>query len=371
MFPSVHFQDLDFDCRFAWCRQSDGTRSLRWVPFGMPRLRQAVPFSTFYLYGRSPSGELRGPKGTGVFVARRATRAGLPAHLYAVTAYHVAVSGGASTLRINTTEKIGNKEVMRSRFIEHGPEDWQFVPGGDDIAVLDLTDEVSKHKGDFAFTVPEPDFVSVEFIKNAEVGPGEDGFMAGLFLSNPGADFNIPAVRFGNISQGANFLQPIKQGNKIARPSYVFDMHSRPGFSGSPVWIYRTPATALTGIRQDGGWDLPTENNVFLKLLGIHSGQFLEDVTIESGGANDDSNMEIPSSMTVVAPAWAITEALDLPKLKEQREMREKRIIKERGPRVRAEIASSEPATDNPTHKEDFMSLLDAAAKEKPKASKT
>lgn len=353
----LHFQDLDFRHTFAPVRGRDGTVSLRWTPFGMPRIRQAVPFASFYLYGRGRTGALEGPLGTGVFVSREATDKRQGAHLYAVTAYHVAVSGGASTLRINVQHGPG---LFGHRFLEREPDQWSFIPGGDDIAVLDVTDDIQKSNGDFAYRAPEKDFVSRDFMQQVSLGPGEDAFMAGLFVHSPGEYFNVPAVRFGNISQIAGLHTPVIQGNDVSRPSHIFDMHSRPGFSGSPVWVYRTPANALTGINEDGSWDLPTENNVFLKLLGIHSGQFHEDAAVAGGGTVD-----IPSSMTVVVPAWAISEALDLPALQEQREMREKNRLKSGAPKVRAEKVQSEPESDNPSHKEDFMSLLDAAAKEK------
>ena len=59
----VHFQDADFPHRSAWCRSPLEGRSLRWVPYGMPRLNHRFQHMVFFLYGRHPkTGEIVGPR---------------------------------------------------------------------------------------------------------------------------------------------------------------------------------------------------------------------------------------------------------------------------------------------------------------------
>jgi hypothetical protein len=135
----------------------------------------------------------------------------------------------------------------------------------------------------------------------------------------------------------------------MVRPSHIFDMRSRPGFSGSPVFTYRTPSGDLRsatergrdkvwrknatrqnnrqGIRSPFGSNefdyveaMETEENTFLMLLGIHAGQYPESVTVKKitrrvrsesdGGIRDGDELKIPSSMTVVVPAWEIENLL-------------------------------------------------------------
>lgn len=264
--------------------------------------------------------------GSGVVISLPASNPALPPHIYAVTAYHVAVSGGASIIRLNT--KTGEPVQFKSRPIEYEPHEWQFVSGGHDIAAIDITDSIEA--GDWIRAARGVDFVTREFIKRVKLGLGEDGFMLGLFASHPGKKYNLPAARFGNVARLADDNHPIKQGHCIAHPSHVFDIHSRPGYSGSPVFVYRTPANALTGIDSGGEWTLDTENNVFLALLGIHSGQFREEIKAETTEARGDEIREgdvllIPSSMTIVVPAWAIEELLNLPIFGEQRTMRDRK----------------------------------------------
>jgi hypothetical protein len=192
------------------------------------------------------------------------------------------------------------------------------------------------------------------FINDAGLSLGEDGFMLGLFTGQPGLYFNLPSARFGNLSQLANFAHPIEQGHGITRPSHIFDMHSRPGFSGSPVFIFRTPLSDLTNIQEDGTYVLDlgdftsTKHDAFVKLLGIHSGQFIENAETKKAEAGrpitEGDKLRLQSSMTIIVPAWAINELLDVPALKEQREMREKKFE----PKVIPEWAKTSSSDDPP-----------------------
>src|ERR1700730_10815269 len=67
----------------------------------------------------------------------------------------------------------------------------------------------------------------------------------GFLVSNLESAAIMIAARFGNISLLASDDAPIEQPNQQRRPSHIFDMRSRPGFSGSPVFVYRTPSGDL------------------------------------------------------------------------------------------------------------------------------
>jgi hypothetical protein len=53
-------------------------------------------------------------------------------------------------------------------------------------------------------------------------------------------------------------------------------MHSRTGYSGSPVFVYRTSNTNLDAIFKDRV-EAGSPGDIFIYLLGIHCGQFPED----------------------------------------------------------------------------------------------
>src|SRR5205823_82762 len=68
----------------------------------------------------------------------------------------------------------------------------------------------------------------------------------GLFVDHDGVTTNVPSARFGNISMLPNKNATIEQPTNYRGESYVVDMHSRTGFSGSPVFVYRTFGSDLT-----------------------------------------------------------------------------------------------------------------------------
>src|SRR5208337_5394725 len=84
-------------------------------------------------------------------------------------------------------------------------------------------------------------FATEEIVSEYGIGVGDDVFMVGRFINHEGSPTYLPATRFGNISvMPFPILKSPQKG-----PSYCIDMHSRPGFSGSPVFVYRTPGGNL------------------------------------------------------------------------------------------------------------------------------
>jgi hypothetical protein len=126
--------------------------------------------------------------------------------------------------------------------------DWLFVPGGhphqgDDaaIAVIDLDDNQN------VMSIPLHMFITQSMMARHQIGVGDDVFMMGLFADVAASMAHPAKARFGNISMMASSHIPIAQPNHTAtKSSYVLDMHSRSGFSGSPVFFYRTIGADLT-----------------------------------------------------------------------------------------------------------------------------
>jgi hypothetical protein len=104
-------------------------------------------------------------------------------------------------------------------------------------------------------------------------------------------------------------------------------MHSRSGFSGSPVFVFRTAGSVFAKPNTImGGGHL-------IKLLGIHWGQFPERWEIKNGKARvtiEEQVIEAPeayveglSGMTCLCPSSAILDLLFDPKLCRMREQYE------------------------------------------------
>jgi hypothetical protein len=397
---ALGFQDADFEHDLAWRWSPLEGRSLRWTPHGMPRLNENFKHNVFFLYGRNPkTGEIEGPMGTGSLIGVYGEPQHRLAHnYYAVTCWHVAVDHGASILRLNTKDG-------QHRFIELDPMEWQFISGADDLCAADVTERL-KHTDEISFLPPSL-MVTKDFIRMEQIEIGEDGFMLGLFSEQPGIRQNMVAARFGNISLLASDDAPIEQPNEQKRPSHIFDMRSRPGFSGSPVFIYRTPdgdlrnatlrgedKTRKRNIRRSLDYvgrgteiqfndvedDWETKSNTFLMLLGIHAGQYPERVEARKETrtraevddiVRDRDKLKIPSSMAVVVPAWEVVNLLNLPIFKVQRnkrgEQRQRELDQKNTPEPEANETASPTSDANPNHLKDFTRLVDVAARKKPK----
>jgi hypothetical protein len=319
----------------------------------MPRLNNRFKHMAFFLYGKNPrNGRLEGPLGTGVFLGLEGRGTWYLSHFYAVTCYHVAVKSGASILCVNT--KTGSK-----RFIDFEPHEWQFVPNGPDLCAVDITERMTDE--DEWSVLPPSLVIDEDFIAHEQVEIGEDGFMLGLFADHAGKKQNLVAARFGNLSLLAHKDEPIEQPNGYKGACHIFDMRSRPGFSGSPVFIYRTPAGDLRDHADRGRWKRTMRRS-------------RPSYEVMGGGDDiirDRDRLKIPSSMAVVVPAREIANLLNLPVFQTQRDERNSRMEKERDKRNIPEPESAADKSDlgdeeNPNHLEDFKRLVDVASRKKP-----
>ncbi|MBL8654189.1 MAG: trypsin-like peptidase domain-containing protein [Alphaproteobacteria bacterium] len=288
----------------------------------MPKIPREVLDAVIYLYpSRDAAEKVEGFGGTGFVVAIPGEL--FPNHTiyyYAVTNWHVAVREGHSTMRINTID--GGVDIF-----EYGPEEWHFDPRYD-IAVLPFSMMPGKHK---VSLINSNIFVKSEIFSKDILGIGEDVFMLGRFIDHDGGPTNAPAARFGNLSL---LPSPILQTNDRVADSFCVDLHSRSGYSGSPVFIYRDRGFSLdlsnVTSTPDRTLDPPSLGRSYLGLLGIHWGQFSEAWEIVKGRAvpkKEAVSLDVEgqyvkglSGMTCVLPAWCILEVLKMEKLRALRE---------------------------------------------------
>jgi hypothetical protein len=283
----------------------------------MPRVPEQVLDSVFYLYASEDdarSGKHFG--GTGFFVWLPATDGNendTRGWIYAVTNWHLAVRGGFSVIRVNTEN--GPPDIF-----DLGPEEWHFDPKYD-VAITPVRLKNGFHK--FS-VVPTRIFCSELVAANQGIGPGDELFMVGRFVDHDGGETNQPAVRFGHISINPTLM---KQGaNEFSSACYCVDIHSRTGYSGSPVFVYRTPGSDLSDItrranqRRSSPARLLAAGVNYFGLLGIHFAQFPELWEVGKHQPQENEALiagENPtyvkgmSGMTCVLPAWTIGEVLN------------------------------------------------------------
>ncbi len=284
----------------------------------MPRIPLEVLKCTFFLYrSREDAEQGINTGGTGFFIGIRSSIHQRGMHAFAITNWHVAVDSSFSVIRINLAG--GGVDI-----IEREPHEWFFKQGGYDLAIADGP-VFDGNKHDIRALDLASHALTKAHVEALNIGPGEDVFMVGRFIGHDGHESNAPATRFGNISM---MPAPMLQGNGATLPSYCIDMHSRTGFSGSPVFAYRTLGSDLTIPRQFAGMG---PGSHYMGLLGVHWGQFPElwEITQDGRVIQSVSRIKQPdgyfvpgkyvkgvSGMSCVCPIWAIEELLELDEVK-------------------------------------------------------
>ena len=361
----LSYKDLQFERSPITMPVLSGLKYTRWVDIGMPKISPALLDCVFFLYKTREDAEM-GKKsgGTGFFVGIPSEKFPQEKYVYAVTNWHNVLQNGYSIIRVNNVA--GSVSI-----IETEPAEWEFMPRKDDIAVMPIPVGNNDYK---IILIPTTMFVTEDVVNSMGLGVGDDVFMVGRFIDYDGEITNQPAVRFGNISiMSASIKQ---EATGYMGKSHCIDLHSRAGFSGSPVFVYRTPGTNFDNKMVDLG-------ERFQYLLGIHWGQFPEEwkIIMKDKLPNAESHTLITegeyvkdlSGMTCVIPAQKILDVLYMPSLKRQRiegDIETMDNYKRNGfpPEVESTgILESK----NPQHKEDFNSLVSAAAKKKPQADET
>lgn len=311
----------------------------------MPAIPQEMLDCVFYLYRRNPKTGMIDdrPSGTGTLIAhftRRHCRVPLLgkavvepdilAHYYGVTNWHLANQAGASIIRINTKDG-------QSRYLEYDPSEWQFIPNSDDISAIDVTDDLD-FSGDLIAAYPEYNFISRDVIDKLKIGVGENALMIGMYSDHSGERQNHPVARFGNLSFVATDASPVRQPSGYLGASHLVDLRSRTGFSGSPVSVWRTPIDAMLNPRYKK-WNAQSDRalgdiregraeeiyvgptTLFTGLLGIHCGQFWDAVKAYKAPQGDERDGDpihegdqiyIQGGMTIVVPAWRVSDLLRL-----------------------------------------------------------
>ena len=298
----------------------------------MPRMNDEILECVMYLYPSiddAREGVRAG--GSGFFAAMQAGPQFTPRSqvVYAVTNSHVIREGKSPVVRVNTAA--GEIEVLQ---FEQG--DWVDHPNGDDVSVCMLPLPFgSQFK---AKTILTDGFITREKMERYNIGPGDEVVMPGRFVSHEGKQRNLPSVRFGSIAQ--NPWEPIRNLRGLLQESFLAEIRSLPGYSGSPVFIYEPPFYNKF---------VRTEKVPF-SLLGIDWGHLPNWEPVYETDDSTGERMPIPgqfvkanTGMAGVVPAWKILELLECEDVVETR----KQYLKERTEAQYRDVASFDVATDD------------------------
>jgi hypothetical protein len=293
-------------------------------------------------------------------------------HVYAVTNRHVIrpkKGDGALVMRLNL--KSGGTDIIETK-----EDEWQSPASGDDIAVRQCFPDQGKFEcgWDKVETI-----VTEEIIALHNLGIGDDVYSYGRFLDVDNGAANRPVMRFGHVAAMPPVPVLVEPGKY--QDSYLVEMRSRTGFSGSAVYILFEPQMmgefvdrpihrtlgegleALQKLKIFGPW-----------ILGIHWGQMPV-----VGPDAFDMELRRPASygsgISAVVPGTRLREFLledeNLKRVRKQVEdewhARQHATQESAAETVEPfrQKDSVAPESDNPSHKEDFKRLLNAAAKTK------
>ena len=156
-------------------------------------------------------------------------------------------------------------------------------------------------------------------ISEQQVGPGEEVFVTGLFVSHFGRERNIPIIRTGNIA--AMPEEPIETASGLLMDAYLVEARSIGGLSGSPVFANLGIVRALGGAVKHA-----TKGVGIYYLMGLMHGHF--DVTAIDENSLDALPLKerVNMGIAIVVPVGKILEVITQPRMKDERE----RLLRER-----------------------------------------
>jgi hypothetical protein len=269
----------------------------------VPRIRDEFLDSVIYLYpdrSAAEAGEKIGGSGFLVGVQSK----GLPQNfwfLYAVTNKHV-IEGGATTIRFTTRD--GGTDVL-----ETDERSWIHHPSGDDLSVCLVSFDPKMFKFHF---IPRANFLTHEIIKSLNVGPGDEVFVVGRFINHEGKQQNRPTARFGFIGQMP--FEPIVQDDGFKQDSFLIEVRSVGGYSGSPVFLHVMPVIPDTFAARKiqpfgvyGEWLLGVEWGMLLNWEPVRN-EFAKPVNLDNPRG---MHVRVNTGMMGAVPVWKLADLLD------------------------------------------------------------
>jgi hypothetical protein len=267
-------------------------------------------------------------------------------------------------LRINNTS--GSFEVHKSNI-----QDWYKHPDHTpetpvDVAVLPI--DWRSDNSNYLFRALPANWISRLREPEYAFGLGDETIVCGLFRYSRGTQRNEPIVRVGNIAAIPDEKITTKwNGQERKIKAILIEARSIGGMSGSPVLInYGEVRVFGKDVKYSG--DGPV-----LGLLGLVHGHWDENIKDQEWDMALEMGREerLNVGIAMVIPSPRILEALDHPDLLEDRKRRAKEADSDQA--GTPDFAELEPPTkaDNPQHKEDFNSLLGAAARKRPQGDQT
>lgn len=278
-----------------------------WEIQRMPRIPDDLLHCSVYLYPsieQARTGERLGGSGFIVGIPMEEVPA-MARHIYVVTNSHVVQK--SKVLRLNTVD--GAVE-----FIDTKDMPWKYSEDAD-VAILWLDLDDKKFR---VMHIPTTIFLKRSDITPKGIGIGDDCIIIGRFINHEGRQQNRPSARAGIISVMPDKMDGIQNEHMTkAIESYLVEVYSIPGYSGSPV-ILNIPSV---GRVRPGVAPVAGNRITGLHFLGIDWGHIYNSTKVMKNGKPTDMRVEVSTGMMCVSPSWHILDLINSEDVAEERRL--------------------------------------------------
>lgn len=288
------------------CRRTHSGRVVEhWTRDSMPTIPPNILDCAIYLYPTAKHAEDGvGAGGSGFLTILPVGNQDKPTVgvLWAVTCSHVVDrdKGNSPVIRLNNRN--GAFEVVEletDAWIHHDTDDLA-------VTAIALSAQHHQFKG-----IPPSLFVEKD---SPQWFPtGADAFMVGRFVKRDGRQKNLPAVRFGNIAQQASEEETVELEGGLKQESFLVEVHSLSGYSGSPVFAYfpfPTPPEEKSDLVKQGL--VPEYGNAHVRFLGVDCAHIKDYARVLDRHEQETEFMvKLNTGMAAVIPAWKLAELFE------------------------------------------------------------
>jgi hypothetical protein len=283
---------------------------------------------------------------------------------YLITARHVAkqLDHTPFVIRMNVAGRANLLEVDRITWTYHPDETV-------DIATMGF--HLDRRSGADILYLSQDTLITSKRLAEEQIDIGEVCYTMSLFRYIYGNQVNMPIIHSGIISLMPPKDERIPVWNKHTRKidlveGFLIENRAIDGASGSPVLVRKSAIWSDQNLKIETGRSfVPQISEARVMLLGLFQGAWFgspDDVTKATLRAGQQEI--VPVGIGIVVPAQKIIELLENQELKKDRdEVKCKWAAQMTAIDARDDLASTD---ENPTHREDFSRLLDAAAKKPP-----
>jgi hypothetical protein len=284
------------------------------VPLILPLAEHAIVF-LYSSVDDALAGRIGG--GCGFLLAYKGDAAD---HRYIVTAAHVVI-GGARFVRTNTLD--GRFDVYEPNWKVAGlaESEWQLGTPRDDLAVASFSPSPFHNYT----VVPNKMCLTVQEAHEYAVGPGNDVWMIGRYRNQDEREKNRPVARFGNLAAGPSLVTyDWHFGMKMTQESFLVEMRSISGYSGSPVFLgfpretVPFPQDSKVMIKYKKALDDEKAKRLMYVPEWPNFGPWL--LGVDWGHLKEPPHSSMTSGISGVVPAWKLAEFLEEDEFRMQRQ---------------------------------------------------